>query len=281
MTQQENQNGTALVAAVEEVASFGDSINLAIQRSNLFDKVRVIALKATNHLDWIDQNGQPYLQGPGAEKVMRRFGLRVWDVKREKYTESDDKGDYYYFRYTARVGFNEREFIEAVGTCSSRDQFFAMREGKLIPTSEVDITNIEKSAYTNCLSNGVTRFLGIRSVEWKELEEVIGIKKDQVQKVEYGQGKKSAQWTEEHIALARRIGNFLLADADGNKEMAEAALEKLTAFKGSDGKDVPGKRNLKNLSGRQIEILYGKLKKNLEEFEKAGAPAKEAVNGTR
>lgn len=275
--QKQNQNDMPVVAITQDVESFSDGFALAIRRNDLFEKVKSIALKSTNVRDWIDQNGNPFLQGSGAEKVMRRFGLRVWDVKSERFNVDDEKGTYYYFRYSSKVGFSDREYIEAVGTCSSRDQFFAIRNGQLLPMAEVDITNIEKSAYTNCISNGVQRFLGIRSVTWEEIEAIVGVRRDQVQKVEYQKGQKSTQWTEEHHKMAQRIGNYLLADSDGDKEAASSKLEKLTAFKGKDG-DVPGKKQLKNLSGKQIEILFGKLQKNISEFEKAGAPA-EVANG--
>ena len=275
MNEPKNASEVPVVALTQDVESFSDGFTLAERRNDLFEKVKTIALKSTNVRDWIDQNGNPFLQGSGAEKVMRTFGLRVWDVKSERFNVEDEKGSYYYFRYSAKVGFSEREYIEAVGTCSSRDQFFAIRNGQLLPMAEVDITNIEKSAYTNCISNGVKRFLGIRSVTWEEIESIVGVRRDQVQRVEYQKGQKSSLWTAEHQVMAKRIGNFLLAEADGNKEMASSRLEKLTAFKGKEG-DVPGKRELKHLSGRQVEILFSKLQKSIVEFESAGV---EVENG--
>jgi hypothetical protein len=265
--QQDQPKGVMTVVQDADIFS-PDFMAIAVQRNKAFEQIREMALKATNALDWIDQEGSPFLQGSGAEKVARRFGLKIWNVRREKFSERDDQGEYYYFRYTSTVGWGT-ESVDAVGTCSSRDQFFGKRNGQWLPLAEVDITNIEKSAYTNCISNGVQRFLGIRNVTWEEVEKLTGVKREQVQKVEYAKGQKSSQWTPEHHDMAKRIGNYLLAEADGNKDLAASALEKLTAFKGKDG-DVPGKRKLENLSGKQIEILFGKLGAKIVEYEKPG-----------
>jgi len=270
MNNQQNQEGqSGPLAVTQELEIFTpDFLAVAVQRNKAFEQIREMALKATTALDWIDQEGTPFLQGSGAEKIARRFGLKITNVRREKFSERDEQGEYYYFRYTSTVGWGA-ESVDAVGTCSSRDQFFGKRNGQWLPLAEVDITNIEKSAYTNCTSNGVQRFLGIRNVTWDEVERLTGVKRDQVQKVEYAKGQKSSQWTPEQRDMAKRIGNYLLAEADGKKEMAADVLEKATAFKGKDG-DVPGKRKLENLSGKQVDIVYNKLRVKIIEYEKAG-----------
>jgi len=254
---------------VEVIDSTEIMLQAARRREQLLVTLKEHALKATNSGDWVDQNGTPYCQGSGAEKMMRRFGLKVWNTRTEKFKETDEDGDYYYFRVTGKVGFNESEFIEAIGNCSSRDQFFAKREGKLLPQSEVDITNIEKSAYTNFIVNGVTRFLGLRNPTWEELKE-FGIDKEKVAKVKYKSGKKSSKWDDDQRKKAERITDFLLADADGDKKIAADSLEKLTTFTAKDGKTVKGKRVPGNLSGKQVDILFEKLESKILEFENAG-----------
>ena len=267
------ENGQEIISVPNQEVEVFDAteymLSMAKRRATLLDTVKEVALKATNNQDWVDQNGTPYLTGSGAEKVIRRFGLKVWQVRSEKFRESDAKGEYYYFRTTGKVGFNENEFIEAIGSCSSRDQFFAKRNGVLMPIEEVDIINIEKSAYTNFLVNGATRFLGLRNLEWNEVEKY-GIKKAAVSKVEYKSGKKSSKWSADHEDKAKRIGNFLLADADGDKKIASESLRELTKWKDKEGKEIEGKTELKNLSGKQIDMLWTKLKKNILEFENAG-----------
>ena len=265
----ENTEIMAVTTDVEVVDTTEHILKMAERRDGLIEKVKSLAIKATHAGDWVDQNGTPYLSGSGVEKVRARFALRLWDVKTQKHQESDEKGDYYYFVVEGKVGFNDSEFIESTGTCSSRDQFFAKRGGQMIPMADVDITNIRKAAYTNFIVNGVTRFLGLRNLTWDQLKD-LGILKSGAAKVEYKSGAKASVWSQEQSDKAKRLGVWMLAIADGDRKVAEDALEKATAFTGKNGKNVPGKRNIKNLSGKQIDILFDRNKKFIEEFEAGG-----------
>jgi hypothetical protein len=258
-----------------------DFLHVRIKRAEnmaaMQEKMKELSLRATHSGDWVDQDGKPYCQGSGAEKIRMRWNLMVFDVRFEKYNEVDDAGPYYRFECHGKVGYDRERFMDSIGNCSSRDKFFAKRGGKLLPMQDVDMNNIQKSAYTNFLVNGIMRFLGLRNLTWEELKPY-GILKDKAAKVEYAKGKKSAVWTDEQKSLATRITNYLLADADGNKETAMNSLASLTEFKGKDGKMVPGKRNSKDLSGKQIEILWKNIKDKVLEYE--GAGKKETTNGT-
>jgi len=202
----QEQNGKELIEITDDI------IATAERRIERITKLKLFALKSTNSDDWIDQNGRPYLTGSGAEKVARLFGVKIKDVKSEKRTSDDEKGKFYYYLVTGTAMLKDnQDSIEAVGTCSSKDQFFAKRNGVLLPLSEVDETNILKSAYTNFVVNSITRLLGIRNMTWEELNSV-GINKEKVAKVEYKSNAgvisepqrkrlyaiaKSAGWSEE------------------------------------------------------------------------------------
>jgi hypothetical protein len=43
----------------------------------------------------------------------------------------------------------------------------------------------------------------------------------------------------------------------------------MTEFTGKDGKAVAGKDNVDKLSEKQVQILHGKLKKAVDDFDKA------------
>ena len=86
--------------------------------------------------------------------------------------------------------------MEAIGSCSSRDKFFAWdkragENGEYKQLSDVDETNIQKAAYSNMVMNGVTRLLGIRNLSWDELREITGdgVKEDKVDHAEFKRGK--------------------------------------------------------------------------------------------
>jgi len=258
--------------AVEPTAleSTDDLLALAERRIEKIQKMTILSLKVTNHQDWVDQNGKPYLMGSGAEKVARLWGIKIHDVQSRKINSSDDKGNFYFYEYTGIVELpGGRDSIHAVGTCSCKDQFFAAttvesvdEEGKvtrvkaLKPLSEVDETNIMKSAYTNFLVNGITRLLGIRNLTYDQLKEA-GIATDRIGKVEY----RNSEMSEGGKTKKDECWQKLLAIAGGDEKGAKAKLQEMTAFTGKDGNQVPGKNDINRLSEKQIEILHGKLAK--------------------
>ncbi len=197
MTQQVDTEVVALPPEKQSLTDMTDDlIQSAERRIASLQKIIVLALKVTNEHDWVDQQGKPYLQGSGAEKVARLFGVGWKDITTEKKRTEDENGPFYFY-LTSGVFTLKGDAIHAVGTCSSKDQFFAKKKEKdeetgewtmvLKPLSEVDETNIMKSAYTNCVVNGITRLLGLRNMTWEQLQEA-GLKRDKVAGVKYGTG---------------------------------------------------------------------------------------------
>jgi hypothetical protein len=167
----------------------------AEKRVDAMHKIKRMALKLTNRNDWVDQNGKPYLQASGAEKVARLFGIS-WRIS-EPVRDTIEGG---HFTYTYHGEFSlAGASIEAIGTRSSKDGFFKKYEWKEdgdkrtrteLPVSEIDPGDVKKSAYTNLLANGITRLLGIRNLTYEDLREFAGITKEQIASVEY---KKSGR----------------------------------------------------------------------------------------
>ena len=171
-----------------EVVVLNDDANelivIAERRIAQLDKIVELSLKRTNTNDWVDQNGKPYLTCSGAEKIGRLFGVN-WSILESKKNQSEDeKGKFYFYQSTGVFTLKGHDSIEAVGTCSVRDKFFSKAGGRELPVSEIDETNIMKSAYSNCVVNGITRILGIRNLQWEQLEKS-GINRSKVVSVAY------------------------------------------------------------------------------------------------
>lgn len=173
---------TPVNATIEE--SSKDVLEVINARNQLFDKVLQVAIQSTGNSDWVDQQGKPYLQSSGAEKVARRFGVKICDVTCEREDLEDEKGKYYLYTFFGKAYLGEKEHIEAIGTCSSRDKFFGTTRGSLKLIQDVDLPNIKKKAYTNLFVNAVTRLLGLRNLTWDELSK-FGISKDGKSSVKY------------------------------------------------------------------------------------------------
>src|SRR3990167_1193903 len=110
-----------------------DFLALAEKRVESVQRIKQIALKITNKNDWVDQEGKPYLQASGAEKVARLFGINWSKQSHRKEFSSDDRGPFFFYVYTADFFLRGGDSVSAVGTCSSRDKFFADRKGEWKP----------------------------------------------------------------------------------------------------------------------------------------------------
>jgi len=171
----------------------------AEKRIEAMNKIKRIALKLTNPHDWVDENGRPYLQASGAEKVGRLFGIS-WRVSEP--IKEDLEGGHFMYTYTGEFSLAGAT-IDAIGTRSSKDAFFKKylyegegmnrrRAGEL-PPSEIDPGDVKKSAYTNLLGNGITRMLGIRNLTYDDLAEFAGIQKSQITSVEFKKGRPAGK----------------------------------------------------------------------------------------
>lgn len=173
----------------------------AEKRIDAMNKIKRVAIKLTNKHDWTDQGGKPYLQVSGAEKIARMFGIS-WRIS-EPIKETIEGG---HFSFTYKGYFSlAGATIEAIGTRSSKDGFFKKYgyengQKQELPASEIDAGDVKKSAYTNCIGNGITRLLGIRNLTYEDLKEFSGITPDQLGKVDYKKkGKADAGIQDEAV----------------------------------------------------------------------------------
>lgn len=241
----------------------------AEKRIEAINKIKQVALRVTNAHDWTDQGGKPYMQVSGAEKVARLFGIS-WRID-EPQLIIEESG-HFEFTYKGYFSMGSVE-IEAIGVRSSKDPFFTGKKDDPKPPSEIDRGDVKKAAYTNCIGNGITRLLGIRNLTWEDLTSA-GISKDHVSKIEYGKSEMS------QVAKDQRaeIGKMILEMVRGDKEAAASELREYTSFVGRDGKEVPGKSKLEDLSEKMIPVTYGKVKKAYDEWKKEAADGGDAGN---
>lgn len=246
----------------------GDNLIAMAQQAEMrieaIKRIKKVALAVTNQHDWINQQGKPYLQVSGAEKVARLFGLS-WRLN-EPTVDMEPDG-HYAFIYTGEFSLGTAS-IEAVGSRSSKDPFFRKRDDKLLAPDEIDRCDVRKSAYTNCIGNGVTRLLGIRNLTWEEVEEFGQFKRAEASRVEY---QKRGEMSEEAKGHRDEIRRMILEMSGGKGNAARDQLFNLTSFTTKEGKDVPGKRRLEDLSEKMVAVTCGKVKKAYEVWVAAGS----------
>jgi len=268
-------NSTTLVPVVtdEEVLSLGQeaevrSISIpmeedlsrllrladtAEERADSLKKIKLASLKVTSPSDWVDQEGSPYLQCSGAEKVARLWGIN-WKILG---TQKVLRDDFYMFVVTLRVWSQILGEIEVVGTRSSRDPFFGKRRGELVPMLQVDEAAVLKAAYTNSLVNGITRLVGVRGLTWEELGKY-GTTQDKAQRIERFQRNEQ---TDDERGRVDEIRNKLIELCGGDAKAALAKLTEITTFTGKDGEPVPGLRSFSDLRGKRLDVTLGKVRR--------------------
>lgn len=227
-------------------------------RYELMEQMQIMAMKVLKPQDLIKYGKNPGISGPGAERIARAFGLKFFGVKAEKVNM---EGGHYYIQVTGKVGFDERETIDVLGTCYSQKPFFAKKDHRMIPSSEVDLGNIQKNAMTNFMVNAVTRFLGLRGLSWKDVEILSGGKcsEAQAQTVDYQSGK--ADRTEDESSRAGMVWKWLLEMNGQSVKDAKAQLQDLTKFTGKDGKKFNGYDNIEKVSPKVLPRLYPRVEK--------------------
>lgn len=168
-----------------------DIAEQAEKRVEAIIKIKKVALMVTNKYDWTNQQDRPYLQVSGSEKIANLFNIS-WRID-EPRLEFEDDG---HFTYTFKGEFSlGGRTIEVEGSRSSKDPFFKKydwtkgEDGKSIktekPISAIDKRDVKMAALTNLLGNGISRILGIRNLQWSDLQEFAGIKKEEVAGIEY------------------------------------------------------------------------------------------------
>lgn len=162
-------------------------IHIAEQAERRIDaviKIKQVALKVTNANDWVDQNGRPYLQASGSEKIANLFNIS-WRINEPLFEEEADGT----VTYTYKGEFSlAGRTIEVDGSRSSRDEFFKKyiwENGKKTGEKPLDRRDLKMAAMTNLLGNGITRLLGIRNLTYDDLEKYAGIRKGDIKGIEY------------------------------------------------------------------------------------------------
>ena len=194
--------GTELIEK-DNMPTIADDFLIAIadqaeKRIDAVIKIKQIALKVTNARDWTDQQGNPYLQVSGSEKIANLFNIS-WRIEEPQYEEEPNGHFTYSIKGTFSLGGRT---IEVEGTRSSKDGFFnryewittagKQDEKKLLPPSSIDKGDVKKAALTNLYGNGITRMLGIRNLTWEDLGKYAGITQAMVKdKVSYNQRESS------------------------------------------------------------------------------------------
>lgn len=138
----------------------------AEEHMTLLTRQMELSLRITTGYDWTVIGGRPYLQESGATKVAKLFSVSWKILKEEKFIDNG----YPAYKYT--MEFRQgATVIEAIGSRTGKDEFFAGKGDKKKSPDEICDSDVEKAAYTNCLNRGIKALLpGLKNIELETLE---------------------------------------------------------------------------------------------------------------
>lgn len=279
---------------------YDKALVIAQKRGNFVKAVRQAAIGQTYAQDWLARKAKDGsvtfdLMGPGAERIHAFAPIGFMNRTRTVETWTKEGGTGYTIRYEGEVFLGPKTHpLPVLGTCSSDDAFFSSEtvkmeynpdnpehatalengEGNLshdkktlfihrrIPSTEVTRENIDKSALTNLIVNGVTRIMGLRKMTADHLK-AAGIEVDKIATVDYSStraqsGKLSPAEEQKRDDLKR----MLVEMNGGDEAKALADLKKRTAFNDYAGCDSWEKLSAKQLGWKHSEVAkdYAKWK---------------------
>lgn len=242
----------------------------------MFEKLRDIAVQMTKPTDWHLFGDKPWPMRGAAEKIMRGLGLNL-EIYREAgvpYTKrmaQDDLGGYYIITVSGKVKGPWGD-LDAMGFCSSRDQFFAAdgydTEGNMQfkPLSQIKEEHLIQAAYTNFVANAVMRYTGLSGCTQEDLEKHYGVGKVSQHKYAESSKKKTVTDTAERSSQMKELAAICMVMSGGIESDAAMACEAMSAFTGKDGKPVPGKRSPKDLSDGRLNATLRTARKEWKAF---------------
>ncbi len=199
--------------------------NMAEQRIGAIKKIKSVALALTNANDWVDQQGKPYLQASGSEKIAGAFDIS-WEFLTLEPAYEEDPDGHYTYTYHGKFSMAGRT-IHIDGSRSSNDGFFNQydypegKPKKKKPVNErTNKRDVKMAALTNLLGNGITRLLGIRNLTYADLEKFASIKKDMLGKVEYKSDKPPIKQPEEKKSETKKPTGEIISEPQRRRVFA-------------------------------------------------------------
>ena len=246
-----------------------NNMQLLERRYKTFEMLKNYGLKTLSKGQVVDYEGKPYITAKGKAYLAGLAGIEIRPGVSQKQWMEDNLGQYYVYIVHGTVT-RGNETIQEMGACSSRNPMWGKRHGEYIPYNEVNEVNVMKHAIANFRSRALGSALGIAGMGWEDLQkycpemtpENCG-KNVKFKKEKSDPNAKSKSGSTFH-ELRESIRNMILELCGGDQSACKTYLEKLTTFEGRDGM-VKGKSNVEALSDKQVEVIYGKLKKTYKE----------------
>ena len=192
-------------------------------------KIVAWAVKQTDSNHWDNMGGKPRLNKVGAHHVARLTGLKVRTMGSQLVDAgTDESGPYFVYQCMGEISSVwSPSIISCQGTCDSRNQFHttryeekrdgngnlmmvtkeltnrstgekftkkvAVKEKVQLQAHQVQKTFIMQQAQTLCKVKGITEYLGLERLEWRDVEAATKAREEESTSIDYGNAGKEKQ----------------------------------------------------------------------------------------
>jgi hypothetical protein len=251
----------------EEMNSFLEQVE---RRNTAIDRMLKMALAKLQPEDFHDFNGKPMLQGIGAQRLIKFFGITVSDMERVpaigyEICEGDIANRLRVtFRATFKLGSME---ITGEGMRDTHNQLFCKTTAGYKEIADIELPNLDRAAKTAMYRDGVATLLGLKGLTWKYLKN-LGFSPDQTTGHSYqtgSQGGNAASSAEAKTKQAE-IANMIFEMSGQDPEKSKEMLMQYTEWTNKKGEVVAGKDSVSKLSDKQVPLIHRKVKEDYDKF---------------
>jgi len=288
---QENAGGGAL-QPVEDHAfaplpteEFGpQTLVKAEERRKIHEGLKLLAIRSTNPEDWVMMGGKPYLTESGCMKFAQIYGVSFRDLQVNAVHYTDEEGPVIEFFATVTAIFQNRFDVES-GSAATSEKFFNRVDPETkkvirLPLSEINRPNVRKKAITSARARATRKILGLSFSKEEVIKALKEAGKDpsRIPGVTYGERHEKSRSTGKGILneTKKKIANMVFEMAGEDKELAQNMLESYSEFTAKDGTHIKGVRKVTELSDKRAQAVYGRVKKEYQQFlseQKPSVPA--------
>jgi hypothetical protein len=261
----------------EELAVFLERVD---RRNEAVERVLKMALSKLMPTDFHDFDGKPMLQGVGAQRLMKYFGISVTNKQRIPAMgyaiNQQDPAKRLSVTYKATFSLGSM-VVEGEGRRDSHNKFFGRKGGEYKDISDINLPDLDAAAVTAMYRDGITTLLGLKGVTWDYLKE-LGFCSERTTGHTYQKGTNGGNAAESQEAKSKQaeIANMIFEMSGQDPEKSKEMLIKYTAWKTKEGKEMAGKDSVSKLSDKQVPIIYGKVKNDYDEYLRTCATVESA-----
>jgi len=251
----------------EEMAVFIERVE---RRNEAIERVLKMALQKLMPTDFHDFDGKPLLQGIGAQRLIKYFGISVTNKQRtpEKgYTvDPNDPAKRLSVTYRATFKLGTME-VEGEGRRDTHNKLLGRKGGEFKNIADINLPDLDASAVTAMYRDGVSTLLGLKGMTWEYLKE-LGFSPDKTTGHTYQTGTQggNAATSDKTKTKQAQIANMIFEMSGQDPEKSKAMLMKYTEWTNKKGELVIGKDSVTKLSDKQVDIVFGKVEKDYKEF---------------